>query len=74
MYEDKKIIPENAEIQPLTDEQLEEVNGGALMTIRLLQNTYVKCAIDPQHPWPNGAKVCPVCGSTEFIRNVRQGR
>lgn len=74
MNEDKKIIPENAENQPLTDDQLEDVTGGARLTVRLMDNTYVKCAVDPRHSWPNGATVCPVCGSTKFVRNVRQGR
>ena len=74
MTNEKKNIPETTEAMPLTDDQLEDVTGGAGLTVRLMDNSYVRCAIDPRHPWPNGAKVCPVCGSTKFIRDVRSGR
>lgn len=68
MTEEKKTMPETNEIKPLTDEQLEEVSGGVM--VRLAATTVLKCAVDARHYWPAGAKACPECGSTKFIRTA----
>ena len=66
MTDSKKNMPAE-----LTEDQLEEVTGGAGLTIRLMSTMEnLKCAVDPRHVWPNGARTCPVCGSAEFIRTV----
>lgn len=64
MTDSKKNMPAE-----LTEDQLEEVTGG--LTIRLMSTASLKCALDPRHVWPNGARKCPVCGSTKFVRDVR---
>ena len=64
MTDSKKNMPAE-----LTEDQLEEVTGG--LTIRLMSPNSLKCALDPRHVWPNGARKCPVCGSTKFVRDVR---
>ena len=66
MTDSKKNMPAE-----LTEDQLEEVTGGAGLTIRLMSTNSLKCAVDPRHVWPNGARTCPVCGSTKFVRDVR---
>lgn len=64
MTDSKKNMPAE-----LTEDQLEEVIGGAGVTIRLMSTThFLKCAVDPRHVWPNGALKCPVCGSTRSVR------
>ena len=70
MSEEKKIVPENDKINPLTDEQLEEVSGGEDLSLSAMPIIYLKCAVDSRHVWPYGVDACPVCGSTEFVRTV----
>lgn len=73
MTNEKKNIPETTEAMPLTDDQLEDVTGGAGPTIRLITGVYLRCAVDPRHTWTTGAKVCPVCGSKRFVRSGAWG-
>ena len=70
MNEEKKIIPKANEINPLTDDQLEEVNGGEDLSLSAVPMIYLKCVVDSRHIWPYGVDACPVCGSTEFVRTV----
>ena len=68
MSEDtRKIIPAEHQNQngELTDEQLDHVTGGEMLTAHL-PFRFIKCAVNPQHRWPFGCEACPECGSTEF--------
>lgn len=67
---ENKIIPENNEIKPLTEDQLGEVTGGEDLSLSAVPMIYLKCAVDSRHIWPYGIDACPVCGSTEFVRTV----
>lgn len=73
MTNEKKNIPETTEAMPLTDDQLEDVTGGAGPTIRLITFSNLRCAADTRHIWPSGAKVCPICGSKRFVRSGAWG-
>ena len=70
MSEEKKIIPETNEINPLIDDLLKEVSGGDDLSLSAMPIIYLKCAVDSRHIWPYGVDACPVCGSTQFIRTV----
>ena len=49
MTNEKKNIPETTEAMPLTNDQLEDVTGGAGVTVRLAATNYLRCAVDAQH-------------------------
>lgn len=66
MNENKKMIPENAENEPLTDEQLDGVAGGDAR-LMVMPPVYIKCcAANPSHVYSPMEKACPECGSEEF--------
>lgn len=71
MNEEKnKNIPSEMENQniELTEDQLDEVNGGASrLTIRIAAG-YRKCAANPAHVYVarNPNDVCPFCGAKEY--------
>ena len=69
MTDPKKPIPEHAQSNALSDDQLAEVVGGMMGTLNAHLMRFKYCAADPSHVYPAVLDACPECGCREYTHS-----
>lgn len=66
MTDNNKKIPEGAQSNALTDDQLAEVVGGMMDTLNVSIIHSKRCADDPSHVYADVLDACPICGCKKY--------
>ena len=61
-----KNLPEGAQSNALTDDQLVEVVGGMKGTFTVIATGFKCCVADPSHVYALRFNACPICGCREY--------
>ena len=62
----KKPIPEHAQSNALSDDQLAEVVGGMMDPLNVSIIHSKRCAADSSHVYALRFNACPICGCKEY--------
>ena len=66
MTDNNKNIPEGAQSNALSDDQLAEVVGGMMDTFNVIAIGSKCCVDDPSHVYALRFNACPICGCKEY--------